>query len=65
MASKLSRPAAHKLTGANGVVGISTTAMDRAHPRSSTSEALLDVALDHAREQGGEARRIRLDEQNG
>lgn len=48
--------------GPQRVVGISTTAMDRAHPRYSTSEALLDVALDHAREQGCEARRIRLDE---
>ena len=30
------------------VAGISTTAMDRANPRYSTSEALLQVALDHA-----------------
>lgn len=30
------------------VVGISTTVMDRANPRYSTSEALLQVALNHA-----------------
>ena len=32
------------------VVGISTTVMTREHPRYSTSDALLDVALDHARD---------------
>jgi multimeric flavodoxin WrbA len=31
------------------VVGISTTVMDNAHPRYSTSEALLESALEHAR----------------
>ncbi len=31
------------------VVGISTTVMDREHPRYSTSEALLNVALEHAK----------------
>jgi multimeric flavodoxin WrbA len=31
------------------VVGISTTLMSREHPRYSTSEALLEVALNHAR----------------
>ncbi len=31
------------------VVGISTTAMDEANPRYSTSEVLLEAALDHAR----------------
>lgn len=30
------------------VVGISTTSMTREHPRYSTSDALLDVALEHA-----------------
>ncbi len=34
--------------GAIRVVGISATAMDREYPRYSTSEALLQVALDHA-----------------
>ena len=33
------------------VVGISTTAMNQQHPRYSTSHALLQVALDHARTQ--------------
>jgi nitrite reductase/ring-hydroxylating ferredoxin subunit/multimeric flavodoxin WrbA len=32
------------------LLGISTTAMDPAYPRFSTSEALLDVAIEHARE---------------
>ncbi|MEZ6013964.1 MAG: NAD(P)H-dependent oxidoreductase [Planctomycetota bacterium] len=45
------------------VLGISTTAMDPAHPRPSTSEMLLDSALEHARERLGlETRRIRLSE---
>jgi multimeric flavodoxin WrbA len=43
------------------VLGISTTAMDEKHPRYSTSDALLDEALRHAREGlGAEARLIRL-----
>lgn len=44
-------PLARPIQRAEGpirVVGISTTAMDRAHPRYSTSEALLQVALEHA-----------------
>jgi len=45
------------------VVGISTTVMDRDHPRYSTSEALLDVALDHARTAlGCEVRLLRLND---
>ena len=44
------------------VAGISTTAMDLAHPRYSTSEALLEAALDHARSMGLETRFIRLGE---
>jgi multimeric flavodoxin WrbA/nitrite reductase/ring-hydroxylating ferredoxin subunit len=44
------------------VVGISTTSMDRQNPRYSTSEALLDVALDHARARGAESKLIRLNE---
>ena len=31
------------------MLGISTTAMTRDHPRYSTSDAMLDVALDYAR----------------
>ena len=43
------------------VLGISTTVMDEAHPRYSTSEALLQVAIDHARGTLGlETRLIRL-----
>ncbi len=44
------------------VVGISTTVMDRAHPRYSTSEALLEHALAHAHDAlGCESKLIRLD----
>ncbi len=46
------------------VVGISTTVMDNAHPRYSTSEALLTTALEHARTKHGlETRLVRLREQ--
>ncbi|MFO0973206.1 MAG: NAD(P)H-dependent oxidoreductase [Phycisphaerae bacterium] len=44
-------PLARKIARADGpirAVGISTTAMDRAFPRYSTSDALLDTALAHA-----------------
>jgi multimeric flavodoxin WrbA len=45
------------------VVGISTTVMTAGHPRYSTSDALLEEALRHAREGlGCEADRIRLHE---
>lgn len=45
------------------VLGISTTVMDPAHPRYSTSEALLGIALDHARESLGlETRLLKLGE---
>ncbi|MFN0246433.1 MAG: Rieske 2Fe-2S domain-containing protein [Kofleriaceae bacterium] len=44
------------------VLGISTTVMDNAHPRYSTSEALLDTAIGHAGAQGMETRTIRLRE---
>jgi len=47
------------------VVGISTTAMDRARPRFSTSDYLLETALTHAREQlGAETRLIKLNDLN-
>jgi multimeric flavodoxin WrbA/nitrite reductase/ring-hydroxylating ferredoxin subunit len=45
-------PLARPIVRADGpirVVGISTTVMTPGHPRYSTSDALLDVALDHAR----------------
>ncbi len=44
------------------VVGISTTAMDVAYPRTSTSDLLLEVALEHAATLGCETQRIRLRE---
>ena len=45
------------------VVGISTTVMDRAHPRASTSERLLEIALEEAKTTlGCETRLLRLDE---
>ena len=44
------------------VVGISTTPMDVAHPRYSTSEALLEVGLEHAAALGSEVRLLRLRE---
>jgi multimeric flavodoxin WrbA/nitrite reductase/ring-hydroxylating ferredoxin subunit len=42
------------------IVGISTTAMDEANPRYSTSDALLEAGLAHAKECGLETRFIRL-----
>jgi nitrite reductase/ring-hydroxylating ferredoxin subunit/multimeric flavodoxin WrbA len=42
------------------VVGISTTNMDTANPRYSTSDALLAVAMDHVASIGAEARTIHL-----
>jgi len=45
------------------VAGISTTVMDNAYPRYSTSEALLETALEHARSKHSlDARMIRLRE---
>ena len=44
----LARPIVRQ-AGPIRIVGISTTAMTPAHPRYSTSDALLDVALDYAR----------------
>jgi multimeric flavodoxin WrbA/nitrite reductase/ring-hydroxylating ferredoxin subunit len=42
------------------VLGISTTVMDNAYPRYSTSEALLDSALAHAASSGLDTRLVRL-----
>jgi multimeric flavodoxin WrbA len=43
------------------VLGVSTTAMTAGHPRYSTSEALLETALEHARSQrGAETRLLKL-----
>jgi nitrite reductase/ring-hydroxylating ferredoxin subunit/multimeric flavodoxin WrbA len=44
------------------VVGISTTAMNTVFPRYSTSEDLLQVALDHATGQGAQSKLIRLND---
>lgn len=51
-----------RVAGPVRVVGISTTAMTRNHPRSSTSDALLESALERARERGCEATLIRLND---
>ena len=57
-------PLERKLERAPGpirVLGISTTNMDRANPRYSTSEALLQTALDHAADKlDAETRMLRL-----
>lgn len=42
------------------VVGISTTNMDVANPRYSTSDALLNVAIEHATTLGAETKVLRL-----
>jgi nitrite reductase/ring-hydroxylating ferredoxin subunit/multimeric flavodoxin WrbA len=59
-------PLARRIERAPGpvrVVGLSTTNMDMANPRYSTSDTLLEVAMEHARaELGAETRTIRLAE---
>jgi len=55
----LERPLGRE-AGAVRVLGISTTNMDVANPRYSTSDALLDTALAHAATTGRETRLIRL-----
>lgn len=57
----LSRPL-ERAPGPVRVVGVSTTNMDVAHPRYSTSDALLEVAMSHAASLGAETRTIRLAE---
>ena len=58
----LSRPVA-RAAGSIRVVGISTTVMDAANPRYSTSDALLDHAIEHAKTQlGAEAQIVRLND---
>ncbi len=49
-----------RLPGPPRVVGISTTAMTAGQPRFSTSDTLLEVALEHAAARGHETRLIRL-----
>lgn len=61
-AHPLSRPF-ERAPGPLRVVGISTTAMDAKHPRYSTSDALLQTALDHAAAKlGAETRLIKLND---
>ena len=55
----LSRPPKRE-DGPIRVTGISTTAMDEQYPRYSTSEALLNVALEHAASEGAETSLVRL-----
>ncbi|OWY71662.1 (2Fe-2S)-binding protein [cyanobacterium TDX16] len=58
----LARPVA-RATGSIRVVGISTTVMDAANPRYSTSDALLDHAIEHAKTQlGAETQIVRLND---
>jgi len=57
----LARPT-ERAPGALRVGGISTTAMDAANPRFSTSEYLLGVALEHAAATGAETQLIKLND---
>ena len=57
----LARPVQRE-AGPPRLVGLSTTAMDKANPRYSTSDALLETALDHARSLGAETRLIKLND---
>lgn len=43
-------------------VGISTTIMNKEHPRYSTSDFLLEMALNHAKEKGCETKLIKLND---
>ena len=54
----LSRPIIRE-PGRIRVLGLSTTAMDAAYPRYSTSDSLLEVALEAAGEAGAETRLLR------
>ena len=57
--------AAVRAPGPVRIVGLSTTVMDRAYPRRSTSERLLEIAMEEAHAAlGCETRMIRLDELN-
>jgi nitrite reductase/ring-hydroxylating ferredoxin subunit/multimeric flavodoxin WrbA len=57
----LTRPI-ERAPGPPRVVGISTTVMNRHEPRYSTSEDLLQVALDHATSLGSETKLIKLND---
>ncbi len=60
-AHPLARPI-RRATGPQRVLGISTTAMDRAHPRYSTSDALLETALEASAATGAETQLLRLND---
>jgi multimeric flavodoxin WrbA len=51
-----------RVAGPVRVAGISTTAMDMANPRYSTSDVLLEVALQHAKERVCETRMVKLND---
>lgn len=55
----LTRPT-DRAPGPMRIAGISTTAMDGKYPRFSTSEHLLETALEHAKTLGAETKLIRL-----
>jgi multimeric flavodoxin WrbA/nitrite reductase/ring-hydroxylating ferredoxin subunit len=57
----LSRPIKRE-PGAPRILGISTTAMDAAYPRYSTSDALLMSALQHAESLGAQTQIIKLND---
>ena len=57
----LSRPL-ERAPGPVRVAGLSTTAMDGENPRYSTSDALLEIALERAVEMGAESRLIKLND---
>jgi len=57
----LARPV-RRADGPVRLLGISTTVMDRRYPRYSTSEALLDVALEHGKTLGAETQRIAIND---
>jgi multimeric flavodoxin WrbA len=44
------------------ILGISTTAMDANNPRYSTSDALLEISLEHAAELGAETKMIKIND---
>lgn len=58
-AHPLARPV-ERAPGGLRIVGISTTNMNEAQPRVSTSDLLLRIGLDHARALGADTREIRL-----
>ncbi len=60
-AHALSRPIQRE-PGPLRVVGIATSAMSRQFPRYSTSEAMLQLALDHAKERAAISKLIRLND---